>query len=111
MFEERDPQGEKQDEFWLVGDKLPQATAGTFYQKLNQTLDEIGFAQGVREVCRPAYQDSSSGGRPGVDPAVYFKMLMIGFFENLPSERAIAIAIAIALHRQLFATRLPWLRS
>ena len=44
----------------------------------------------VREVCRPAYRDSGAGGRPGVDPAVFLKMLMIGFFENLPSERAIA---------------------
>jgi transposase len=27
---------------------------------------------------------------PGIDPVVYLKMLMVGFFENLPSERAIA---------------------
>ncbi len=36
MFEERDPQGDKQNEFWLVRDQLPQATAGTFYRKLNE---------------------------------------------------------------------------
>ena len=102
MFEERDPQGDKQNEFWLVRDQLPQATAGTFYRKLNETLDEIGFAKGVREICRPAYQDSSSGGRPGIDPAVYFKMLMVGFFENLPSERAIASRCADSFSLRAF---------
>ena len=90
MFEERDTKAPKQGEFWVVRDHLPAAAAGTFYRKLDETLRAIGFAEAVREVCRPAYQDASSGGRPGIDPAVYFKMLMIGFFENLSSERAIA---------------------
>ena len=102
MFEERDPQGDRQNEFWLVRDQLPQATAGTFYRKLNETLDKIGFAPRVREICRPAYQDSSSGGRPGIDPAVYFKMLMVGFFENLPSERAIASRCADSFSLRAF---------
>lgn len=44
----------------------------------------------VRGVCLPAYADASRGGRPGIDPAVYLKVLMIGFFQNLPGERAIA---------------------
>ena len=90
MFEERDTKGPKQGEFWVVRDHLPAAAAGTFYRKLDETLRAIDFAEQVREICRPAYQDTSAGGRPGIDPAVYFKMLMIGFFENLPSERSIA---------------------
>lgn len=90
MFEERDTRAPKQGEFWVARDHLPAATAGTFYRKLDETLRAIGFAEAVREACRPAYRDASAGGRPGIDPAVYFKMLMIGFFENLPSERAIA---------------------
>ena len=102
MFEERDPQSDKQNEFWLVRDQLPQATAGTFYRKLNEPLDKIGFAKGVREICRSAYQDSSSGGRPGIDPAVYFKMLMVGFFENLPSKRAIASRCADSFSLRAF---------
>ncbi|MCX7869075.1 MAG: transposase [Terrimicrobiaceae bacterium] len=50
----------------------------------------MGFAQKVWELCEPSYREASRGGRPGIDPVVYFKMLMVGFFENLPSERAIA---------------------
>jgi transposase len=90
MFEHRDGGKPKQEEFWVEKDQLPAVKGETFYRKLDETLREMEFAEKVREVCRPAYKDASSGGRPGIDPAVYFKMLMIGFFENLPSERAIA---------------------
>jgi transposase len=41
--------------------------------------------------------DASKGGQPGIDPEVYFKMLLVGFFENLPSERAIAARCADSL--------------
>jgi transposase len=90
MFEERDAKAPKQGEFWVVRDQMPSGAAGAFYRKLDETLRSIRFAEQVREVCFPAYRDAAAGGRPGIDPAVYFKMLMIGFFENLPSERAIA---------------------
>lgn len=102
MFESRDPSAESQPEFWIDTRRLPQVTAGTFYRKLEATLDSIGFAAGVREICRPAYADAAKGGRPGIDPAVYFKMLMIGFFENLPSERAIAARCADSLSMRAF---------
>lgn len=73
----------------MVSDRLP-AAAGSFYRKLDVPLETIGFAGKVREICRPAYGDTSASSRLGIGPAVYFKMLMIGFFENLPIERAIA---------------------
>jgi transposase len=50
----------------------------------------MDFNRQVWAICEPAYADPSRGGRPGIDPVVYLKMLMIGFFENLPSDRAIA---------------------
>src|SRR5690606_41382310 len=102
MFETRHAAAETQQEFWIETRRLPHATASTFYRKLDETLDSIGFAAGVREVCRPAYAAISCGGRPGIDPAVYFKMLMIGFFENLPSERAIASRCADSLSLRAF---------
>jgi transposase len=82
------------------------STTGGFYAKLDETLESFGFAGKVRELCAPAY-DKSGVGRPGIDPAVYLKMLMVGFFEDLPSERAIAarcadsIAIRQFLHYEL----------
>lgn len=101
MFKPRSA-AETQQEFWIETRRLPQATASTFYRKLDETLDAIGFTAGVREICLPAYADAARGGRPGIDPAVYFKMLMIGFFENLPSERAIASRCADSLSLRAF---------
>lgn len=89
MFEKRSGRQE-QKEFWIerAAVKVPR-TAG-FYAKLGETLGEMDFARQVWAACEGAYRDGSKGGRPGIDPVVYFKMLIVGFFENLPSERAIA---------------------
>lgn len=89
MFERRE-RSEKQDEFWVPADRLPVAVPSAFYRRLEATLDKMGFARKVWDICEPAYAEPSRGGRPGIDPVVYLKMLMIGFFENLPSDRAIA---------------------
>ena len=102
MFKPRDTSADAQSQFWVETKRLPKATASTFYRKLDETLDRIGFTQGVREICKPAYADAARGGRPGIDPAVYFKMLMIGFFENLPSERSIASRCADSLSLRAF---------
>ena len=89
MFEARE-KGGKQEELWLVKRELCPAPAQGFYQRVDRTLGEMGFAEKVRALCAPAYADQGRGGRPGIDPAVYFKMLLVGFFEDLGSERAIA---------------------
>jgi transposase len=87
----------KQSEFWVEAGRLPAATPGSFYQKVNATLEAMGFAREVWKICAPAYAEASRGGRPGIDPVVYLKMLMIGFFEDLPSERAMASRCADSL--------------
>jgi transposase len=96
MFEQRD-MGEEQREFWVVANELPAATPDGFYKRVSQTLGKIDFAAQVREICRPAYAEAGEGGRPGIDPVVYLKMLMVGFFENLRSERAMATRCADSL--------------
>ena len=87
VFERKE--AEKQEEFWIETRRLPKLSAGGFFRRVNEVLAEIGFGEEVHRLCRPAYSQRSDG-RPGIDPVVYFKMLMVGFFENLPSERAIA---------------------
>lgn len=77
--------------------ELPPATPDSFYRRVNATLEKIGFAKKVWAICEPAYADASRGGRPGIDPVVYLKMLTVGFFEDLPSERAIASRCADSL--------------
>ena len=96
MFKRR-VKKEKQAEFWVEATKLPAATPGAFYAKVNATLEAMGFAREVWKICEPAYADASRGGRPGIDPVVYLKMLMIGFFEDLSGERAIANRCADSL--------------
>lgn len=78
-----------QPEFWVATQQLPKSPKATFYSKLDETLESFGFAGKVRALCAPAYKQSAAG-RPGIDPVVYLKMVMVGFFEDLPSERAIA---------------------
>jgi transposase len=82
-----------QREFWVAAHELPKSPKATFYSKLDETLESFGFAEKVRRICAPAYKQSGTG-RPGIDPVVYLKMIMIGFFEDLPSERAIAARCA-----------------
>lgn len=92
MFKPCDTAADAPPQFWVETKHLPKATASTFYRKRDETLGEIGFTDGVREICKPAYADASRGGLPGIDPAVYFKMLMIGFSKtfraNVPSQAA-----------------------
>ena len=83
------PQSLPQPELFVPSCQLVQPATSSFYVKLDQTLQSFSFAPEVRRLCRAAY-DNHGRGRPGVDPVVYFKMLMVGFFENLSSERGIA---------------------
>ena len=66
MFKKRDAHGPDQGEFWVRRSELHRAAAGAFYRKLDETLEKIGFAEGVREICRPAYADASAGGDQGL---------------------------------------------
>jgi transposase len=90
-----------QPEFWIAADQVVASAQSGFYGKLEDTLESFGFSAKVRALCQPAY-DKSGVGRPGIDPVVYLKMIMIGFFEDLPSERAIAARCADSLSIRTF---------
>jgi transposase len=88
---------------WIATSDLPTTPATSFYQKLDGVLAERQFGEQVRQLCAPYYErDTRKGGHPGIDPEVYFKMLMVGFFENLASERAIAARCADSLSIRAF---------
>jgi transposase len=76
-------------ELFIAFSELVRPATTPFYAKLDQTLGSIDFASEARSLCAPAYSVTGRG-RPGIDPVVYFKMLMVGFFENIGSERGIA---------------------
>lgn len=81
----------QQQTMWLPTSEIVSTAATSFYQKLDDALESFDFTAQVHQLCDPFYcTNPSRGGRPGIDPVVYFKMLVIGFFENISSERGIA---------------------
>jgi transposase len=78
----------EQQELWVAAGDLPRSPGHPFYCRLNELLDEAGFDDRVEKLCAPHYADGR--GRPAVPPGVYFRMLLIGYFEGLDSQRAIA---------------------
>ena len=80
-----------QEELWVARDQIKRSKGSTYYDRLAADLDKEGFGDHVRKLCEPYYHhDKGAGGRPPIDPEVYFKMLIVGFFEKVGSERGIA---------------------
>lgn len=84
---------------------LPSAPAHPFYRKLNRLLDEAGFDPYVEGLCRDYY--AGHIGRPSLPPGVYFRMLLVGYFEGLDSQRGIAWRCADSRSLQDFLGYLP----
>jgi hypothetical protein len=72
---------------WVATQDLPRSAAHPFYARLNQILEQHGFDGYVEGRCERFYADD---GRPGLPPGRYFRLLLIGYFEGLDAERAIA---------------------
>ena len=79
---------DEQQEMWVATTDLPKSHGHVFYRKLNQVLAEAEFDQTVETLCQPYYHDYI--GRPGIPPGVYFRMLLVGYFEGIGSQRGIA---------------------
>lgn len=75
-------------ETWVATTSLPKSQGHVFYRKLNQILAAAEFDRAVEGICGPYYHDYI--GRPGIPPGVYFRMLLIGYFEGIGSQRGIA---------------------
>ena len=78
---------DRQQELFVSPSELPRSPGHVFYRRLNSLLADGAFDEFVEELCRPFYKD---GGRPGVPPGVYFRMLLVGYFEGIASQRGIA---------------------
>jgi transposase len=85
---------------WTATANLPQGPGHPFYQRLNQLLAKHGFDAFAEGHCQRFYHDSL--GRPSIPPGVYFRMLLIGYFEGLDSERGIAWRCADSLGLRSF---------
>ncbi len=89
----------QQDELFIPTAKLASGPGHPFYTKLNEVLAEAGFDEFLEGLCAAYYKE---GGRPGIPPGVYFRMLFIGYFEGLDSQRGIAWRCADSLALRSF---------
>ena len=90
----------KQSRMWVSADDLPRSAAHPFYKRLNRLLEEADFDGYVESLCERFY--AKGVGRPGLEPGRYFRMLLLGYFEGLDSERAIAWRAADSLSVRSF---------
>lgn len=79
--------GDRQEELWIVSSEVPRSAGHVFYEKLNELLHDAGFDVWLEGLCESYY---SNTGRRSIPPGVYFRMLLVGYFEGLGSQRGIA---------------------
>lgn len=77
-----------QSPLWVVTADLPKSPGHPFYARLNALLDAGGFDRFVEKKCRRFY--ARRMGRPSLTPGRYFRLLLLGYFEGIDSERGIA---------------------
>ena len=78
----------EQQGLWIATTELPKSPGHPFYKKLNELLAEADFDRWIEKLCAPYYAEKL--GRPSIPPGVYFRMILIGYFEGLGSQRGIA---------------------
>ena len=85
---------------WVTTADLPTSAGHPFFERLNRVLEEAGFDAFVEGLCAVFY--ASRLGRPSLRPGRYFRLLFIGYFEGLSSERGIAWRVADSLSLRAF---------
>jgi transposase len=78
----------EQQGLWVATADLPKSPGHPFYRRLNEVLAETGFDNWIENLCRRHYAETM--GRPSIPPGVYFRMILIGYFEGIGSQRGIA---------------------
>src|SRR6266849_338706 len=89
----------KQEELFYASERA-ETPGHPFYEQLNRVLDQSKFDGFCEEQCRDFYH--TKVGRPSLAPGVYFRLLLIGFFEGIASERGIAWRVADSLSLRRF---------
>jgi transposase len=92
----------RQESLFITTDQLTPSAGHPFYQKLNQLLDEARFDRWIEKRCAPYYAQTEKRGQPSLPPGVYFRMLLVGYFEGLDSQRGIAWRCSDSLSLRMF---------
>ena len=93
-----------QQELMVPTSSLPRSPGHPFYVALNKLLAEAKFDAYVEGLCEPLYAD---GGRPSIPPGVFFRMLFVGYFEGIDSQRGIAWRCSDSMSLRSFLG-VPW---
>lgn len=79
---------ERQGSMWIAASEVASGPSHPFYEQLNQILARHGFDGFVEGLCESFY--AGRMGRPSLPPGTYFRILLVGYFEGIDSERGIA---------------------
>ena len=93
---------DKQRPLWLGATELPRSAGHRFYEKLNELLSEAKFDRRAEQICAPYFEADDKPGRPSIPPGVYFRMLFVGYFEGIESERGLEWRCADSLSLRTF---------
>lgn len=91
-----------QEMLFVARDDLPRSDGHPFYVKLNGLLEEAGFDRWLEKRCAPYYAQEERRGQPSIPPGIYFRMLLVGYFEGIDSQRGIAWRCADSLSLRQF---------
>lgn len=91
----------QQQPLWIASKELPRTRGHVFYDRVNEILNQENFDEFAEKECVRFYK-SETMGRPSIAPGVYFRMLMVGYFEGIDSERGIAWRCADSLSLKSF---------
>jgi transposase len=93
---------QRQEALFVMAEGLPKSAGHPFYQKLNALLAEAEFDRWIERRCQPYYEQAEQRGQPSIPPGVYFRMLLVGYFEGIDSQRGIAWRCADSLSLRQF---------
>jgi len=86
---------QRQEQLWVTHTELVQGPGHPFYKRLNQLLDGERFDDFCEGECARFYAENN--GRPSLTPGTYFRLMLVGYFEGIDSERGIAWRAADSL--------------
>src|ERR1700692_2646685 len=90
----------KQESLWVSTGEIARSQGHPFYSKVNEILEQRKLDRRLEHLCRRFYKPVF--GRPSMAPGIYFRLLLIGFFEGIDSERGIAWRVADSLSLREF---------
>jgi transposase len=98
---------DRQEALFITAQDLPKSAGHPFYEALNRLLAEADFDRWIETRCARYYEQEQKRGQPSIPPGVYFRMLLVGYFEGIDSQRGLAWRCADSLAlRQFLGTAL-----